>query len=346
MSEDPNSAAMRADVEALDWIVTLQESPDDPVVRQRFEQWHSANSLNAAAWEETARVYGGIGETRPVHPERWEKQARKRKPKLASPIHAARRHRIRHASPDGRRRVRRPFLKVALPAVAAAMLAVIAVPEAMLHWQADEIAGTGELREVRLSDGSHASLYPGSAIAIDYSEGERRIRLLRGQAWFEVHDESGRPFRVVARDVETTDIGTAFEVRLGHDDIHVGVAQGIVRVEDVKAKRIIAERLTAGQAVSIGPSGTVRHETESLDLIGAWRDGQLAVQDKPMSEVIEALRPWYGGMIVVRSDTLAQRRVTGVYDLRNPAGAMTALAKAYGGHVRQITPWLLILSES
>lgn len=347
MSEDNDSPAKRADAEALEWIVALQDAPDDPAVRARFEQWHCAASLNAVAWQETAHVYASISETRPVHSERWEKLAEQRTPTLAPPIAATRRRPSTRTASSGRKRVTSGGLvRVALPAVAAAIVAVIAAPELALRWQADAVAGTGELREIDLADGSHASLSPGSALRIDYSNKERRITLLRGQAWFDVRHEPGRPFSVNARNIRATDIGTAFEVGIAEGTIHVAVQQGIVRVDDVDKSRALTEHLVAGQSLSVSHDGQVRQQMEAPDLVGAWRDGQLAVQDRPMREVIEALRPWYRGMIVVRSGALVQRRVTGVYDLRNPAEAMEALTKAYGGRVTRITPWVLVLSAN
>lgn len=343
MPKNRDSIGTGADVEALEWIVALQEAPDDEDVRGRFEQWRAESRANAAAWQEAAQVYFGIGETNPIHSERWTKLAEQRPPALAAPISAVRKR--RHIRPtQSRRRMRGPLVKIALPSAAAAVLAVFAVPEVALRWQADEVADAGELRDMTLADGSLAALAPGSAIEIDYSSDERRIRLLRGQAWFDVKEDD-RPFRVAAGDVETIDIGTAFEVDVEGGSVRVAVGHGIVRVNDAKAERVIADRLTAGHVVSVGSDGNVRRTTTSPELIGAWRDGQLIVQDRPMGEVIDALRPWYSGKIIVRSDTLARRRVTGVYDLRDPAGAMEALSRAYGGKVRRITPWMLVLSE-
>lgn len=346
MPEYYDSAAMRADAEALEWIVALQETPGDPDVCERFEQWRAADPLNSAAWDEAAHVYTGIGETRPAHPERWEALANRRAPTLALPIAVVRRiPSVRTQASRRKDRAGRPFVQLALSA-AAAIAAVLAAPELALRWQADALAGTGAPREITLADGSHATLSPRSALKIDFSDKERRITLLRGQAWFQVRRDAGRPFRVDARSVRTTDIGTAFEVGMTDTAVRVAVEEGIVRVDDAVKGRAISGQLVAGQSLSVARDGQIRQQTEAPALIGAWRDGQLAVQDRPMSEVIEALRPWYSGMIIVRSETQLRRRVTGVYDLRNPAGAMNALTKAYGGRVTRITPWLLVLSES
>ena len=268
MSEDNDPAVKRADAEALEWIVALQDAPDDPAVRARFEHWHGGAPLNAAAWQEAAQVYASIGETRPVHSKRWEKLAERRAPTLAPPIAAIRkRPSSRNASSGRKRGTHRPLVKVALPATAAAIVAVMAGPELALRWQADAVAGTGELRQIDLADGSHASLSPGSALRIDYSDDERRITLLRGQAWFDVRHEPGRPFSVNARNIRATDIGTAFEVGIADDTIHVAVQQGIVRVDDVEKSLALTERLVAGQSLSVSHGGQIRRQAEAPDLV-------------------------------------------------------------------------------
>lgn len=346
MTEASDPDRKRADAEALDWIVVLQEAPEDLEARARFDQWRAAAPANARAWEESARIYAGIGEVSAVHSEHWTR-LRERHDAAPVTIPGARRRRSAHGTRAEARRASgkgRASIAAALSAAAAALVVVLAAPEAALRWQADAIAGTGEVRTMALADGSHISLSPGSAVSIDYSAAERRIGLLRGQAWFDVQDDP-RPFRVAARHVETTDIGTAFEVGLTDDAIRVAVGHGIVKVDDARTGRTISERLVAGQTVSVDPTGKALRGAVPPELIGAWRDGRLVVQDRPVSEVVEALRPWHRGVILVRPGALAGRRVTGIYDLRDTSSAMTALIKAHGGRVTQVTPWLLILSD-
>jgi transmembrane sensor len=68
------------------------------------------------------------------------------------------------------------------------------------------------------------------------------------------------------------------------------------------------------------------------------------VKDRPVGDVLDALRPWYGGYMVVRGPGLASRRVTGIYDLRDPEAALSALGKAHPIRVRRLTPWLKIVT--
>ena len=50
MEEGPEAAQARASREASGWLILLQEEPDDPAVKRRFEDWLRASPANADAW--------------------------------------------------------------------------------------------------------------------------------------------------------------------------------------------------------------------------------------------------------------------------------------------------------
>src|SRR3546814_15164189 len=118
---------------------------------------------------------------------------------------------------------------------------------------------------VRLADGSTVQLGPKSVIAVDYSSGSRAIRLLSGQAMFEVTHDPARPFRVVARDVTTTVLGTGFEVRMIGETTGVAVRHGRVRVEDHGRAR----ELGGGEWVRFAPRAPIVAGAEAPDPGGA-----------------------------------------------------------------------------
>ncbi len=74
-----------------------------------------------------------------------------------------------------------------ITAVAAALLLFAGLqlyPALLLRWQADYLTATGELQQVTLPDGSHMTLNTASAVALDFKEGRRRIKLLAGRSLF------------------------------------------------------------------------------------------------------------------------------------------------------------------
>jgi transmembrane sensor len=315
----------RASLEATRWLVELHETPNDGEVRRRFEAWLGASPLNAAAWSETERL-SEVAATMPQsYAGIWKPVIARRQP--AYRLHATRSWRLGAAA-------------MAL----AACVAFFVVPSLVQRLQADHATVTAELRKVVLQDGSEVTLAPDSAIAVSYQPGARQVRLLAGEAFFEVKPDAARPFRVLADAVETTVVGTSFDVRLSPDGVVVSVEHGIVRVGPASVSA--RDELRAGQAVRVTSDGRTSRQAASSDMIATWRDGQLVAQNAPLREAVDQLRRYFPGTIVLASTSLGDRRITGAYNLADPEDALRAIAQAHGGKVRRITPWLLVVSDS
>ena len=344
----------QASKEATDWLILLKDDPDDVGLRHKFEAWRDNSPANATAWEAIQQASKAMDKATPVHSDRW-------KPLLAelrgqphgddagntppATIPAP-----RSAAANGRRTTgrigRRHVIRFGAVAAAACLLAILVGPDMLLHLRADYATGTAETRTIRLSDDSSVTLAPESAIAVAYASGERRIRLLAGEAFFEVAPDAGRPFRVAARAVDVTVLGTGFDVRRGDDGAKVAVQHGMVRVDHATAAPPVAETLTAGQSVRVSWTGRTERSDRPVDQIAAWRRTQLIARDEPFGTVMDQLRRYYAGRIIVTDAALAARPVTGIYNLADPVAALRGIARAQNAVVRRITPWLIIVSAS
>jgi transmembrane sensor len=302
----------KARTEATRWLILLQEQPHDRALDAAFRAWLSASPDHAAAWTETRALGELIAQSPPRHAHQW-----RHKPSRARTMVAA---------------------ATALAIAAAIIIALM--PSLLLRVTADYATGTAQLRAVALPDGSMARLFPDSAIDVDYAGSRRAVRLLAGAAFFEVERDTARPFTVLANVVETTVLGTAFDVRLADDGAIVAVQRGAVRVD--RAGR--SEQLGPGEWIRAAASGTARGKAPP-DEAGAWVRGELVAHDRPVAEMVEELRAYFHGAILVTDDALAAERVTGLYDLGDPAQTLRAIAMTHGATVRQISPWLLVLSK-
>src|SRR5690606_20213445 len=134
-----------------------------------------------------------------------------------------------------RPRRRSRFIAPALLAAAAAMavLAALRFREAP-PGRRPEVAAVARVEPdlVHLPDGSRVEIHPGGEIAERFTPGERRVSLLRGEAYFTVAKNPDRPFVVEANGVAVHAVGTAFNVRLPTDEaaVEVLVTEGIVHV--------------------------------------------------------------------------------------------------------------------
>lgn len=325
--------AERASNEATDWLILLQEEPDDAELRRRFDEWLKARPENEPAWASTRR----FSKMAALLPAAREAGA------VAAPTRAS--AEVLAIEP---RTARRRWAMPALALAAAACLALWAGPAMLLQLRADHFTGTAELRQVDLPDGSRVTLAPASAIAVAMADDQqaRRVQLLSGEAFFQVRPDPTRPFRVTARDVEATVLGTRFDVRLGSDDVAVSVEEGVVAVASTGAPVESAAKLVAGQFVRITNDGLTARGSEPPELVAAWRQGQLYAQETRLGDAIDQLRRYFGGTIVLTDGGLAERRITGAYNLADPEDALRGMARVHGAKVRRVTPWLLVVSAS
>ena len=338
-------ARERATVEAARWLVALDEAPEDPDLRARFERWLAADPENAAAWVDTADLYEMMARTPPAHSAQWAPYVgaggEATAPETGPPGRA--RQALRAQQPPRRPRRRRIALAVAVGALAAC-IAVVALPPLLLRLEADHATATAELQSVALSDGSQVHLAPDSALAVDFEEGARLVRLLRGQAFFEVVPDAQRPFQVVSADVTTQVLGTAFEVRLVSRNAAVAVRHGRVGVTPAGGPAPVPLELQSGDWLRVDRDGKLQQGSVPADEVGAWLQGQMVVRDRPLAEAIDELRRYHAGFILLTDGALGARRVSGVYNLNDPVAALTAMAGAQGAVVRRLSPWVLLVS--
>jgi transmembrane sensor len=308
--------------EATQWLILLQEQPNDRALDAAFESWLAASPANAAAWAETRNLGDLIAKNPPKYRDRWMAATR------ASPARCA----------------RRLAAAVSILAVAAAIVLAL-VPNVLLPLTAGYATGTAEFRAVSLPDGSVVQLAADSAIDVEYAADERRVRLMTGGAFFEVKPDAARPFTVSAKTIETTVLGTAFDVRLIGDGAAVAVRHGLVRVKRAGAAALL-EQLGPGDWIRARSSGPTERGLAAPDHAGAWARGELIVRDQPITEIVDQLRGYFRGAIFVTDDDLADRRITGLYDLNDPVQTLRAIALTHDAKLQQISPWVLVLSRN
>lgn len=331
MNDGPDRNVAALD-EAANWYILLREAPKDAELRARFTQWLEAKPDNARAWSAMGYTVAAIERTPP------ELQAQLRG--LLAPARASRWLRGRAHRPSLASAPRNKG-RIALAAAVAACLAVVAAPSLWLQVTADTLTGTGEVKTVRLPDGSKAVLGPDSAIRFHFADGRRDVELLSGQAFFEVRPDPAHPFAVEARGVRTTVLGTVFDVRLLGERTRVDVNHGRVRIQS-KAERI---ELTADGWAQVDGDAALTSGQQASDLAGVWQTGKAFVRNRTISEVIDEIRPWQSGRILLLDKRLGAQKVTGIYDVTDPANALALLINPYGGRVIQLSPWLLIVTH-
>ena len=126
--------------------------------------------------------------------------------------------------------------------------------------QASHASALGEVREFVLADGSHATLSSDSRLEVRFDRGERHVALLRGEAFFDVAPDKGRPFVVEADGHRVVAVGTHYAVRRDAGTLRVVVTEGRVRLEASPGRdgrAAPAALLPAGSLATVGPNGVL-----------------------------------------------------------------------------------------
>jgi len=305
--------------QVIDWLMQLDEAPDDKALRGRFERWLGQNDSHRQAYATVEPL--------------WRTSAR------LPPLSAARREAAR--APRPLRRLRNRAAVLAVTAMAAA-IAWFAVPMLQVRLAADYVTRNAELRDLVLEDGSRMTLDAASAVAIDYTPARRTVHLLSGQAFFEVTPSTQRPFVVRAGPVSVTVTGTAFDVGTSDGGVTVEVQSGTVAV--ARDGRGTLD-LRGGQRLKIASSGSVVQRTVDPENVGAWRDRRVVVYGASVREVVEQIGRHMPGIVIFGDAPIADGPVSGIIDLNRPADALRALVDLQQGRITTISPYLTVISS-
>lgn len=106
----------------------------------------------------------------------------------------------------------------------------------------------GEQRSIRLPDGSTVELNSRSRLRVRFTEAERTVELLEGQALFNVAKNPARPFIVRSDETRVRAVGTQFDVYKKRGGTIVTVVEGRVAVVTDPSHS------GAGASAAVGPS--------------------------------------------------------------------------------------------
>ena len=312
---------------ALAWLSVLHDQPDSGD-QATFSRWLQADPAHAEAYAQ-AQVVWELSEVAGSTLADEEALALQR---YLSAMNVPRYSRVRRWSGG--------------LAVAASLLLMLSLVGGWqpMRWLddlgADYVNAPGQVRTVKLADQSEVTLGADSAIAVNFSGGERHVQLRRGVAFFHVV-HTGEPFVVDAHEGEARVLGTEFEVRLQPDGAQVTVLSGRV---GVKADKNAAQQiLTADQQVAYaaGVSDTV-HRVDSLAQMG-WRSGWLTYYKTPLVDVVADLKRYYPGQIVLLNSQLGTRRISGSFPSRDPQAVLNSLQGVLGFEQHNLFGRLIVL---
>ena len=201
----------------------------------------------------------------------------------------------------------------------------------------------GGQREERLADGSRVHLNTDSLITVQFGAGERRVRLLRGEAAFDVAHDPERPFSVYAHNRIVTALGTRFTVRLGAQKVRVAVAAGKVALG--RASPGSNRRPTPGAQPARDVMFLVQGQRAELPLAGnatpvlaamdqqaqertfSWLQGRLIFDDERLATIVTEVSRYTAVKLTIAPE-LGDIRLSGRFKTGDTEALLEALELA------------------
>jgi len=149
----------------------------------------------------------------------------------------------------------------------------------------------GKTFQLTLPDGSRVWLNADSRLSYpDAFSGRERTVELQGEALFEVKHDDQHPFIVKCGKMETTVLGTTFNIRqYGNEAPRVTLVEGKV---GVKAN---GQSLTLrpGQTATISAKGQLGYCEADVQTVTCWREGEFYFDNMPLCDIMTELGRWY-----------------------------------------------------
>jgi transmembrane sensor len=322
--------------EAAALLLVRQDAFGDDCDEAVFEEWLAADPAHAEAWVRACNAWSAFDGADDADLRKLRETPER--------------------SVDRQARPRRGF------AIAASIAVIAATGGAVLfNWQggtkpggtvSTEVASgdperlmlttaKGEHRSFQLADTSTVTLNTDSAVAVAFRPGERRLDLIRGQAFFKVAQDKARPFVVAADGQTVTALGTQFEVRTETSSLRVVLVEGRVSVTPARGTPVV---MRAGQQLLAGPQG-ITMSAADVDAVNDWQRGIVTFKGATLASAVSELNRYSRAQLKVEDPRLAELTVSGVFQTNDVRRFARTIAEIYqvkvvpaGGETLRIVP--------
>jgi len=301
--------------QAIQWSIRITYNEPDAATRNAFEAWLASDVSHRMAWARLQSLSSHFSNM----PAGLARQALGKLPEA--------------------RLQRRQVLNLLALGGVSATFAWAGRDE--FSWQrlvADYSTGVGEHRRWALSDGSLLELNTDSAVRLRFDVDARVVELLRGELYLATGADGSstrhRPLQVSTAFGAFEALGTRFSVRRLQQSCLLGVTEGAVKLQPLAGEAAVAQ---AGETWAMTASSVQRMPGSAEDA-AAWRDGVLVAREMPLADVLAELGRYRNGYLGCES-RIAQRRISGNFNLEDTYGTLAFIAQTHGLRLRSMTQY-------
>lgn len=306
---------------AASWVIRLDSDPADRI-RNAANAWIDADPRHAAAFAQAELAWEGACHVRLRDDDSADP--------TAIPPPAVSRTINRRALGAG---------LLAASAVGAMGLTRWLDPSADRHR-----TGRGQQIVTHLADGSSIALNTDTILDVRLGGAQRTVRLLEGEALFDVARDSRRPFVVDLGDARIRVLGTSFNIRRRQDRAELTVTHGVVAVYGANRQTM---RVGAGETTLVRPDllATTDLDDDRIRQRVAWQEGYIELNDETLEQAVAEFNRYRARPIVVADPRIASLMVSGRFGIRESREFLGALASSFAIRADTITDGSIALTS-
>lgn len=216
--------------------------------------------------------------------------------------------------------------------VAAAVLVLLLSSWLVLKWTLStdlSLSSNNKLQQAGLPDGS--TVYLNKRTTLDYQKNwldkERKVRLTRGEVFFEVKRDTTRPFVIQSGNSTITVLGTSFHVRRENGETEVIVSTGVVRVDHGKN----SVRLGANDRIVIRDTSQAKVRVAKVEdqLYKYYIHQEFIFENTPLNRVFEILGKAFDTKFIVAEESNKKLRYTATFEKQTLNEMLDVILKTF-----------------
>ena len=301
--------------QADEWLVKLRSSDVSEEDKFQFSLWLNTSNDHARAFDDALNIWNQMAKVEYL-PEVQRSHAQSLAPKSKRAWYSI------------------PLIQMG---VAASLLAGVLSFGWLQQSQqpamvSEYLTSAGELREIVLEDGSKVTLNTRTQLRVSYSDAQRSLRLLDGEAYFVVAKDPSRPFVVDVGAGTVTAVGTEFNIHKSELSTQIVITEGIVDVSEKKDAYVNypkTERVYADSLIGFDKFGMTKVSRANSEATLAWQQQQLVFDNAPLSEVLSELNRYLEKPVGTEHQSLADTHVSGTFDVSQPDVMLSTLMNLF-----------------
>ena len=180
-----------------------------------------------------------------------------------------------------------------------------------------KVSKIGQRLTFTLGDGTYVKLNAGSSLSFPQTfNGQSREVILSGEGYFNVTENPDQPFIIRSEGLQTTVLGTSFNISASQDNdmVAVTVESGSVEVTDISNTEMTQVLTSGNQAIFNKRDSNLEVKNVSVEKFLSWKDGIIFLDGTTIYEATKILSKWYDVTFEFENEDIGHCAISGKFN--------------------------------